>query len=158
MKCSREFREALEAAERERRTFEEIKSALEAFDPTAQDSHEFYNTKVLTWLPPMKDGEIDQLSPLIKEKLKVGHRALLSDIRKMRRAVLEGATENGHSPAPEAGPPPREVHVALRELEELIRKFIALPDPALAVLIAFWILNTYLFSRFSYCGYLALRS
>jgi Fe-S-cluster formation regulator IscX/YfhJ len=46
----------------------------------------------------------------------------------------------------------------LDEIAGLIQRFIALPHADLAMLIACWIANTYLFNSFSYCGYLALRS
>jgi len=46
----------------------------------------------------------------------------------------------------------------LDEVAHLISGYTKLPIPALSVLIACWIANTYLYEQFRYCGYLALRS
>ena len=46
----------------------------------------------------------------------------------------------------------------LDEIDILIRRFVQLPKPALAMLVAVWISGTYTVDRFRYCGYLALRS
>lgn len=46
----------------------------------------------------------------------------------------------------------------LDEIEFLLRQFVKLPNPVLAMLIAVWIAGTYTFKQFRYCGYLALRS
>ena len=46
----------------------------------------------------------------------------------------------------------------LREIEELILRYIALPQSKLATLIAVWIASTYLYIQFEYFGYMALRS
>ncbi len=46
----------------------------------------------------------------------------------------------------------------LDELDTLVRRFVRLPNPALAMLLAVWVAGTYTFDRFRYCGYLALRS
>ncbi len=55
-------------------------------------------------------------------------------------------------------PQPARLADLLDELDGLIRRFVKLPNPALAVLIALWIAGTYSFHHFRYCGYLALRS
>ncbi len=44
------------------------------------------------------------------------------------------------------------------EIEALIRRYVALPEFSLAAVIATWICGTYLYERFRYFGYLALRS
>lgn len=46
----------------------------------------------------------------------------------------------------------------LDEIEFLLRQFVKLPNPVLAMLISVWIAETYTFNKFKYCGYLALRS
>ena len=46
----------------------------------------------------------------------------------------------------------------LEEIALLIRRYIQLPAPDLALVIACWITLTYLYQRVQYCGYLALRS
>lgn len=46
----------------------------------------------------------------------------------------------------------------LEEIAALLQRFMNLPNPALAMLLAVWISGTYLFERFQYCGYIALRS
>lgn len=43
-------------------------------------------------------------------------------------------------------------------IESLILSHCALPDPAIAALLACWIVNTYSYHLFRYCGYLDLRS
>lgn len=46
----------------------------------------------------------------------------------------------------------------LEEIESLFLRFVKLPQPELALLLAVWIASTYTFKHFRYCGYLALRS
>lgn len=46
----------------------------------------------------------------------------------------------------------------LDKVDHVIRQFVRLPKPELAMLIATWITETYCYNRFRYCGYLALRS
>jgi hypothetical protein len=46
----------------------------------------------------------------------------------------------------------------LDEVAHLILRYVRLPAPALAVLVACWIALTYTYERFRYCGYLAFRS
>src|SRR5512138_356439 len=46
----------------------------------------------------------------------------------------------------------------LDEIEHLILRVVRLPNVAFAMFIALWIVETYTFERFRYCGYLALRS
>ena len=46
----------------------------------------------------------------------------------------------------------------LEDIAGLLNRYITLPTKSLAVLIACWIAGTYLYQRFSYFGYLALRS
>ncbi|MCM3900374.1 MAG: hypothetical protein ND866_01570 [Pyrinomonadaceae bacterium] len=61
----------------------------------------------------------------------------------------ESATQHtGETPAP--------VRLAdeLEQIEALIHRYVKLSDPALAMLIAVWIANTYTFECFDYCGYL----
>jgi len=47
---------------------------------------------------------------------------------------------------------------ALEEIAALILRHVELSDPALAMLIAVWIANTYTFECFDYCGYLHIQS
>jgi len=47
---------------------------------------------------------------------------------------------------------------SLEEIAGIIRRYIVLPHPHLEILIALWVANTYVFERFRYCGYLAIRS
>jgi hypothetical protein len=46
----------------------------------------------------------------------------------------------------------------LDRISDLIQHYCLLPHPALAVLIASWVANTYTYKVFRYCGYLTLRS
>ncbi len=46
----------------------------------------------------------------------------------------------------------------LEEIDGLLRRYIAFPAEHLAMLTACWIAGTYLYERFAYFGYLALRS
>src|SRR4051794_35923882 len=46
----------------------------------------------------------------------------------------------------------------LEEIAALLNHFIRLPTSDVAMLIALWIVNTYTYLHFQYCGYLALRS
>jgi hypothetical protein len=46
----------------------------------------------------------------------------------------------------------------LDEIEQLILRYISLPSPELAMVIACWIANTYTYERFRYCGYISIRS
>jgi hypothetical protein len=65
----------------------------------------------------------------------------------------EPATQHtGEAPAP--------VRLAdeLEQIEALIHRYVKLSDPALAMLIAVWIANTYTFECFDYCGYLHIQS
>lgn len=52
----------------------------------------------------------------------------------------------------------RSIEIALKETIALIDRFVILPGKSLSILLVFWILQTYLFQKFTYCGYLALRS
>ncbi len=46
----------------------------------------------------------------------------------------------------------------IEELECVLTTYINFPDPTFATLCALWVVQTYSFHAFSYCGYLALRS
>jgi hypothetical protein len=46
----------------------------------------------------------------------------------------------------------------LEQIETLILRYVELSDPALAMLIAVWVANTYTFECFDYCGYLHIQS
>ena len=47
---------------------------------------------------------------------------------------------------------------AIDEIESMALRYTVLPDPSLATVVALWIVGTYAFRHFDYCGYLALRS
>ena len=53
--------------------------------------------------------------------------------------------------------PPRLADL-LDEIDVLIRRFVQLPKSELSILLAVWLVETYTFDKFRYCGYLALRS
>jgi hypothetical protein len=46
----------------------------------------------------------------------------------------------------------------LDEIDQVVRRYVGLPNPELSVLVAVWVVQTYTFDKFRYCGYLALRS
>lgn len=75
-------------------------------------------------------------------------------------ARLEAAAKSPLGPSTLNGDPPEPPRLAdlLDEIDCLIRRFVRLPKPELAVLVALWIAGTYTYHRFRYCGYLALRS
>lgn len=74
----------------------------------------------------------------------------LLEMQKEMRSTLGPPPHNGELP-------PRLADL-LDEIDVLVRRFVKLPNPALAMLLAVWIAGTYTFDRFRYCGYLALRS
>ncbi len=78
--------------------------------------------------------------------------------REKRRAreVVKDAIPSNVTPVP-PGPPPRLAGV-VDEIAGLVLRYVKLPHDDLAALVALWIVNTYTFARFNYCGYLALRS
>jgi len=66
-------------------------------------------------------------------------------------------TEGGGQAAPPFHGPVR-VADEIDRIIHLIQHYTALPNNDLAVLLACWIVNTYTFQHFRYCGYVALRS
>lgn len=62
-----------------------------------------------------------------------------------------------YAKADRADAPPRLADL-LDEIDLLIRRFVQLPKSVLSLLLAVWLVETYTFDRFRYCGYLALRS
>ena len=77
----------------------------------------------------------------------------LLELERASRSQLGPELHNGDL----RGDPPHLADV-LDEIEFLLRQFVKLPNPVLAMLIAVWIAGTYTFKAFRYCGYLALRS
>jgi len=76
-------------------------------------------------------------------------------------ALLEAAATAPLGPQPLNGdshPHAPRLADLLDEIECLIIRYVTLPTAALAMLVAVWLVETYTFSRFRYCGYLALRS
>jgi hypothetical protein len=90
----------------------------------------------------------DQNTILIEALERLTTEPLLSD---------PGRNERTRDPAPDPQETPRLADL-LDELALLIRRFVKLPKPELAMLLAVWITETYTFDKFRYCGYLALRS
>jgi hypothetical protein len=62
-----------------------------------------------------------------------------------------------YAKADRADAPPRLADL-LDEIDVLIRRYVQLPMVELSLLIAVWLVETYTFVTFRYCGYLALRS
>ncbi|MCM3901643.1 MAG: DUF3631 domain-containing protein [Pyrinomonadaceae bacterium] len=76
-------------------------------------------------------------------------------------ALLEKEAKSPLGPQSHNGDPPSEtprLADLLDELDVLIRRFVQLPKAALSILLAVWLVGTYTFHKFRYCGYLALRS
>jgi len=80
------------------------------------------------------------------------HDALLE----LERAAKSPLGPQRHNGEPQSETP--RLADLLDEIDLLIRRFVKLPKPELAMLIAVWLAETYTFERFRYCGYLALRS
>jgi Protein of unknown function (DUF3631) len=76
----------------------------------------------------------------------------VEDLERLQRAPLDPQL---HTSASEESPRLADL---LDELDLLIRRFVKLPNPDLAMLLAVWIAGTYTFNQFRYCGYLVLRS
>lgn len=74
----------------------------------------------------------------------------------LERAATAPLGPQSHNGEPQAETP--RLADLLDELDGLIRRYVKLPNLALAILLAVWIAGTYTFDRFRYCGYLALRS
>src|SRR5437899_3317132 len=86
------------------------------------------------------------------EAYKLGDVAMHPDVQglvKQARAPLNGEARGEESVL---------LAPVLEEIEALILRFITLPANSLAMLTACWIAGTYLYERFSFFGYLALRS
>jgi Protein of unknown function (DUF3631) len=102
---------------------------------------------------PMSDDLAAKLAAISsRERERVGQ-------EKVEERFLNGIAPMLVAPAPtsEVTAPPR-VADLLDETAHLIVKYVRLPAPALAVLVACWIALTYTYQRFRYCGYLAFRS
>lgn len=59
---------------------------------------------------------------------------------------------------PGDAPPKATLADSIEQMDGILRRYIAFPKDSLAILVAFWIANTYTYQTFRYCGYLAFRS
>lgn len=76
--------------------------------------------------------------------------------RAMSATIMKSFTKNEPNAEPRS-PTPRLADL-LDEADHLLRQYVTLPKPDLAMLIAVWLAQTYCFDQFRYCGYLTLRS
>ena len=78
---------------------------------------------------------------------------LHADVQRLREIAIKPIHPDGSGTVPSV-----QLADLIDEVEGLINKYVCLPDPMLAMLIAVWVALTYCFEQFHYCGYLALRS
>src|SRR5574341_1375438 len=90
------IQENIRIQELQAQAFADVKSRIENFDRSSQDAREFYLNSILTWLSGMTDGEVDLLTPLIREKLGIEPRSLLRDIRERRKQVIPNGDGEDH--------------------------------------------------------------
>jgi hypothetical protein len=74
----------------------------------------------------------------------------------MERAAKSPLGPQSHNGEPQSEPP--RLADLLDQVAHVIEIYIKLPIKALSLLIACWIVLTYTYTNFRYCGYLALRS
>ena len=74
-----------------------------------------------------------------------------ADVKQLQELVRAPLGHNGAGEKPPLGD-------LIETLEAYFLKYIDFPDKHLATLCAFWIVQTYCYECFYYCGYLALRS
>jgi len=76
----------------------------------------------------------------------------------MANADLAQLEKESAKPLATPGPSVPALAALLDETAGLITRYIALPGEGVQMLVALWIAMTYTFRKFSFCGYLALRS
>lgn len=96
----------------------------------------------------------------LREELAAAHSRSQARIgqEKVEARFLDGIATMVVDAAPTEPEEPARLADLLDEVAHLISRYTRLPVAAFAMLIACWIANTYLYERFRYCGYLALRS